>query len=164
MVGSLMLVLAAQVTMLPPQTVHVDKAPVLPPSLRPGTLSACAPTTLEAAEKCLTGALSAEDLAILRDRIPARQFRPPLDCEIEMEWRLTDPNAPMTRVMRDKLGTDNPELAAGMIISDIQSRAIGVPLDFNQLRQRFQQSPLPPAHECQSPVATNAAQEHKNAH
>src|SRR6185312_6653420 len=102
----------------PPPSVHVDRAPVLPPSLRPGTLSACAPPTLEAAERCLTSALSAEDLAIVQDR-------------------LTDPNAPMTRVMREKLGIDNADFAAGMIISDIQSRAMGIPLDFDQLRQRL---------------------------
>ena len=164
MVGSLILVLAAQVTMLPPQTVHVDRAPLLPPSLRPGTLSACAPTTLEAAERCLTSALSAEDLAIVQDRIPARQFRPSLDCQIESEWRLTDPNAPMTRVMREKFGIDNADFAAGMIISDIQSRAMGIPLDFDQLRQRLQQASLPPSNECETLRVNNAAQEHKNAH
>jgi hypothetical protein len=164
MIGLLMLVLAAQVTRLPPATVHANRPPTLPASLRPGTLRACAPTTLEAAEKCLTRALSAEDLAIVQDRIPARQFRPPLDCQIEDEWRLADPNAPMARVMREKLGIDNPDFAAGMIISDIQSRAMGTPLDFDQLRQSLQQSPVPPSQECETLRANNAAQEHNDAH
>jgi hypothetical protein len=164
MAGLLTMILAAQVTFLPPATVYGNKPPVVPPSLRPGVLRACAPTTLDAAEKCLIGSLSAEDIAIVRDRIPARQFRPSLDCQIEDEWRLADPTAPMARVMREKLGTDNADFAAGMIISDIQSRAMGIPLDFDQMRQRLQQSAPPPFNECETLKANNAALEQKNAH
>jgi hypothetical protein len=164
MVASLILVLAAQVLRLDPKVVFAEKPPMLPSSLKAGTLSACAPTSLETAEKCLIGALSAEDLAIVQSRIPARQFRPSLDCEIETEWHLTDPGSPMARVMRDKLGIDRADFAAGMIISDIQARALGSGLPFDQLRQSLKQSPPPPSNECEDLKANNAAQEHKNAH
>jgi hypothetical protein len=163
MVASLIILVAAQVLRPDPLTVLPERPPVLPSSLKVGVLSACAPTSLEAAEKCLTSALSADDLAIVQNRIPARQFRPPLDCQIEQEWRLTDQNSPMARVMRGKLGIDHADLAAGMIISDIQARAAGSGLAFDQIRQSFQESPPPPSNECDKLKENTVAQEHNNA-
>ena len=121
----------------------------LPPSLRPGALEACAPTTLEAAEKCLVKSLSPADLAIVQDRIPARQFRAGLDCEIERAWRLGDPNSPMANVMRGLLGFDHPGMAAGMIISDFQAKAAGASLPWDEMRRDFGGTPPePPSSTC----------------
>ncbi len=127
-----------------PVLMKSETMPTLPPSLRPGALASCAPASLEAAEDCLTKALSPADLAIVRDRIPSRQFRPSLDCQMQKEWRLNDANSPMARVMRDKLGLHHPHLASGMIISDLQARAAGGGLPFDEIRQTLAKSPPPP--------------------
>jgi hypothetical protein len=117
----------------------------LPSSLQRGELAACAPATIEAAEQCLRASLSAEELAIVQDRIPARRFRPALDCEIETAWRLDDPSSPMERVMDGLLGLHHPHLAAGMIITDLQVRArTNSGFAFDQVRAGFRQAPPPP--------------------
>jgi len=113
----------------------VASSTMLPPSLHKGSLAACAPTTLEAAETCLTHALSAEDLAKLQDKTQANPFRGAIDCEVEVEWHLDDPNSPMAKVMRDKLGIDHPGLAANMIIQDLQMHATGTGLPWDQVRK-----------------------------
>jgi hypothetical protein len=137
----------------------------LPPSLRAGALAACAPATLEAAEACLTSALSPEDLAIVQDRIPARRFRPPLDCQIEKEWRLGDPNSPMARVMFAKLGFNHPGMAAGMIISDIQAKAAGTSVPWVEMRQSFRGKPPEPASStCDVKIERSKSPERGNDH
>jgi hypothetical protein len=121
--------------------------PQLPPSLQQDQLAACAPATLQAAEECLRHALSAADLAIVQDRIPARRFRPALDHAIERAWRLRDPASPMSNAMRALLGLERADLAAGMIISDLQVRAVnpsGGGMDFPGLAQALKQDPPPP--------------------
>jgi len=143
------LLIAAAAAAQTPVLVNADVEPILPPSLRPGALATCAPTTLEAAEDCLTKALSPADLAILRDRIPSRQFRPSLDCQMQKEWHLTDPNSPMARAMRDRLGIHHPHLATGMIISDLQARAAGGRVPFDEMRQALIKSPPPPSTACE---------------
>jgi hypothetical protein len=143
------LLIAAAAAAQTPVLVNAEVKPVLPPSLRDGALAACAPTTLEAAEDCLTKALSSADLAILRDRIPSRQFRPSLDCQMQKEWRLNDRNSPMARVMREKLGIHHPHLATGMIISDLQARAAGGRVPFDEMRQALIKSPPPPSTACE---------------
>ena len=129
--------------------IHPTTPPTLPSSLRVGSLAACAPATLEAAENCLTHALSPEDLAVVQDRISARRFRPPLDCQIEEEWRLGDPTSPMAKVMFAKLGLNNPGMAAGMIISDVEAKAAGGELPWDEMRQSFAGAPPePPTSTC----------------
>jgi uncharacterized protein DUF6794 len=150
------LALAAQTTVFNPTP------PMLPPSFRVASLAACAPKTLEAAENCLNAALSPEDLAIVHDRVSARRFRPNLDCEIETEWRLTDSSSPMAKVMQEKLGVHHPDLAAGMIISDLQARAAGLNVPFEQGRSQFAAMATKPSNECDV-LKTNETQEHKNA-
>jgi hypothetical protein len=126
----------------------------LPTSLAAGALAACAPATLEAAEQCLRTSLSADDLAILQDRIPARRFRPSLDCEIVAAWKLADPSSPMARVMDGLVGFHRPQFEAGMIISDLQVRANNHNdhgMAFDQVREAMQQSPPEPdSSTCQS--------------
>ncbi|HEX8364958.1 MAG TPA: hypothetical protein VF603_06715 [Allosphingosinicella sp.] len=117
----------------------------LPPSLREDTLAACAPTTLEQAEQCLRTALSPADLAIVEDRIPARQFRPGLDQALVRAWRLDDPASPMGRLMQTLIGIDWPDAAASMIISDLQVRSYDPRgLDFEIIRRHFRENPRPP--------------------
>ncbi|MEA3035998.1 MAG: hypothetical protein QOH04_1763, partial [Sphingomonadales bacterium] len=121
--------------------------PPLPPSFNEARLSACAPTTLKSAEVCLRKGLSKEDLAIVEDRLPARQFRPGLDMAIERAWRLRDPNSPMAKAMRGLMGLDRSDIASGLIISDLQVRATtgnGSGLDFEAIRQAFKLNPPPP--------------------
>ena len=121
--------------------------PPLPPSLDQARLAACSPATLEAAETCLRGALSPADLTIVQDRIPARRFRPGLDMAIERAWHLREPGAPLARSMTALLGLDRPSLAAGMIISDLQVRALdpnGIGLDFKAMREAFRINPPGP--------------------
>jgi len=128
--AALALVMAGQENQFP------TSPPTLPPSLARGALAACAPSTLEAAERCLRASLSPADLAIVEDRIPARRFRPHLDCEIEIAWQLGNPDSPMGRVMDGLLGAHRPHFAASMIISDLQVRAHGgalLPFD-NEVR------------------------------
>ena len=119
--------------------------PTLPSSLAPGALTACAPATLAAAEQCLRASLSAGDLAILQDRIPARRFRPALDCEMLAAWRLEDSSSPMGGLMDRLIGIHHPQMAAGMIISDLQVRAQGGDgMPFDQVREAMRQSPPEP--------------------
>ncbi|HEY0114838.1 MAG TPA: hypothetical protein VGB54_03870 [Allosphingosinicella sp.] len=120
---------------------QAGQEPALPPSLAPGALEACAPATLEAAETCLRNSLSREDLSIVLDRIPARRFRPHLDCAIETAWRLRDRTAPMAKVMDRLLGVHRPGFAASMIISDMQGRALGEPLPFDDFREAIRANP-----------------------
>jgi hypothetical protein len=121
--------------------------PALPPSLQSGELESCAPTTLEAAESCLRTTLSPEDLATVEQRLLARQFRPNLDMAITTAWRLDDSNSPMGRVMDGLLGAHLPDVAAGMIISDLQGRATGLPLDFSEIARMIRANPIPQAPE-----------------
>jgi hypothetical protein len=158
MISSAIVALAAQAA------IYTQTPPVLPQSLRTGSLAACSPITLEAAEKCLSAALSPGDLLIVQDRISARRFRPNLDCQIEEEWRLTDPNSPMARVMQEKLGIDHPDLAAGMIISDLEARAKGSRLPFGKIRADLRTAAPPPSDECEKLRENTAAQEQNNAH
>jgi hypothetical protein len=138
----LALALQAGVTLITPREDHVA---ALPNSLQRGELAACAPTTLEAAEQCLRASLSAEELAIVQDRIPARRYRPALDCEIETAWHLDDPSSPMARVMDGLLGLHHPHLAAGMILTDMQVRAqTNSGFAFDQVREELGQNPPPP--------------------
>jgi len=127
----LLLLAAAQDSDLPP----------LPPSLKPGALEACAPTTLEQAETCLRTSLSPEDLRIVEDRIPARRFRPTLDMEISRAWKLADPAAPMAKVMDGLLDMHRADVAAGMIISDLQARAAGQSIDFKAMSRMLRDMP-----------------------
>ena len=117
----------------------------LPLSLERGELAACAPRTLADAEQCLRDSLSTGDLAILEQRIPARRFRPDLDMEISRAWNLADPKSPMGAVMDGLLGMHQPDVAAGMIISDLQARAAGTPLDFVAIAEGFRKNPVPDA-------------------
>ena len=114
----------------------------LPGSLHDGALAACAPTTLDAAEACLTSALSKQDLAKLVDKAGSGAFRGALDCVIEIEWRLGDANSPMAKVMLEKIGIDHPAMAAGSIIQDVQLRASGSAMDWNRARQAAGSIPL----------------------
>ena len=125
----------------------VEPPPPVPPSLRQDQLEACAPVTLEAAEDCLRRALSPEDLAIVQDRILARQFRPGLDWAIQRAWRLRERTSPMARVMHALLGFYRADIAAGMIISDLQVRATdpaGNGIDFPVIAEALKQNPPPP--------------------
>ena len=119
----------------------------LPPSLDTAKLEACAPATLDAAVTCLREALSAEDLTVVQDRIPARTFRPGLDYAIEGAFHLRDRHSPMAKVMRALIGINRPHFAAGMIISDLQVRATsgdGSGLDFDAMARAFKENPPPP--------------------
>jgi hypothetical protein len=116
----------------------------LPTSYRREVVQRCAPATLEAAETCLRNAMSAEDFAILSDRISARRFRGAIDCEIETAWRLPDPQSAMGREMDRLLGDHLPGIAASMIISDIQQRArSGHGLDLASFYGRLRASASP---------------------
>ena len=116
--------------------------PALPASFRRETIRACAPTTIIEAQACLRASMSAEDYAILSDRIPARRFRGIIDCEIETAWRLGDSTSPMGRLMDGLLGFHNPGFAASMIISDLQVRSRGGGgLPFDEMRDRFRTEP-----------------------
>ena len=115
--------------------------PGLPQSLHEGELSACGPTSLEAAESCLIDALSKEDLEKLLDQRTAA-FRGALDCALEIEWRLADPNAPMAKVMKEKIGVEHPTMAAGSIIQDIQLRAAGSAMNWERAQQAAASIPL----------------------
>jgi hypothetical protein len=122
------------------------RMPTLPASLARGALSACAPATLEAGEQCLRASLSADDLAILEDRLPARRFRPILDCEMVAAWRLDDSSSPMGGLMDRLMGFHYPLMAAGMIISDLQVRAQSHNdhgMAFDQMREALRQNPPP---------------------
>jgi hypothetical protein len=122
------------------------RMPALPASLARGALAACAPVTLDASERCLRASLSADDLAILEDRIPARRFRPILDCEMIAAWRLDDSSSAMGRLMDQLMGFHYPLMAAGMIISDLQVRAQSHNdhgMEFDQMREALRQNPPP---------------------
>ena len=137
---------------------------MLPPSLQPGELEVCAPTTLEAAERCLKAALSPEDLAIVEQRFPARRFRPNLDKEITRAWRLADPASPMAQVMDGLLGQHMPDVAAGMIIGDLQARALGKSLNFSEIAEMIRQSPVPDAPDGTPVTFTAPTTKAKNDH
>ena len=127
---------------------------LLPLSLDEAKLETCAPTSVDAAVSCLREALSAEDLAVVQDRIPARVFRPGLDRAIEGAFHLRDRTSPMAKVMRALIGIDRPDIAAGMIISDLQVRATsgdGHGLDFDAMARAFRENPPPP----ENPLPTN---------
>ncbi|MES2442583.1 MAG: hypothetical protein V4574_07110 [Pseudomonadota bacterium] len=122
-------------------------AVALPASFKSEALAGCAPATIEAAEACLRASMSAEDLAVLNDRVAARRFRSPLDCALIAAWKLDDSTSPMGRTMDRLIGVHRPLIAAGMIISDLQVRANsddGHGLPFGELRSMFAATPPPP--------------------
>ncbi len=141
------MLLAATLALLAAPGAPAADEPTLPASFRREVLQTCAPTTVDDAVACLRASVSAEDFAILADRIPARRFRGFIDCEIETAWRLGDPTSPMGRLMDGLLGFHNPGLAASMIISDLQVRSVdGDGLPFDEMREQFrtQRPPVPP--------------------
>ncbi len=138
------MMLAAVLALLAAPGAPAAAEPALPPSFRREIIQTCAPTTIEDAVACLRASVSAEDFAILADRIPARRFRGFIDCEIETAWRLGDSNSPMGRLMDGLLGFHNPGFAASMIISDLQVRSRdGDGVQFDEVRNQFRTNPPP---------------------
>ncbi|MBO9576231.1 MAG: hypothetical protein J7494_10875 [Sphingobium sp.] len=116
-------------------------ATALPVSLAKGALAACAPISLGTAVECLKTSISGEEMVILVQRIPARRFRPELDCEIETAWHLGDRKSPMGQEMDKLLGIHRPGFAAGMIISELQARWNGDGMNFEQIRKMVRAQP-----------------------